>query len=358
MLHDAPHLVHHQQPGPGVLGGGGPHRLGADHRGGRTQLRLQQVQVEDRDQGLAGQQVVALVGEQVPQAAGGEGPQQVGDFPELDSGSFRRSLPGRRRSPGSRCAPASRRSRRPGRGPGMERRSALSRSPTITSIRRRRLPMRCKSSSESPRSMTKGFMPWPGTPGDSTLPPAALAMSAYSPFRVDDVGPHAPAQAPQHPQLGGKGFPRTGPGQDRRVGVEMGAVEGVVDDGGAGPQVDAVQGPAPGVQVRRREGKQPRQRRGVQRPPHRHGVQAQGQGGQQSLPLPEGQVVQLAQRGGEVGPGLLGQISFRVSWSSACKRDGQRGVEEPFPASFAPRPGGATRPPGRSPPPATWSGPA
>ena len=44
------------------------------------QLRLQQVQVEDRHQGLAGQQVVALVGEQVPQAAGGEGPQQVGDL--------------------------------------------------------------------------------------------------------------------------------------------------------------------------------------------------------------------------------------------------------------------------------------
>ena len=79
VLHDAPHLVHHQQPRPGVLGGGGPHRLGADHRGGGPKLRLQQVQVEDGDQGLVGQQVVALVGEQVAQAAGGEGPQQVGD---------------------------------------------------------------------------------------------------------------------------------------------------------------------------------------------------------------------------------------------------------------------------------------
>ena len=37
------------------------------------------MQVEHRDQGFMGQQVVALVGEQVPQAAGGEGPQQVGD---------------------------------------------------------------------------------------------------------------------------------------------------------------------------------------------------------------------------------------------------------------------------------------
>ena len=38
-----------------------------------------QVQVEDGDQGLVGQQVVALVGEEMAEAAGGEGPQQVGD---------------------------------------------------------------------------------------------------------------------------------------------------------------------------------------------------------------------------------------------------------------------------------------
>ena len=76
VLHDAPHLVHHQQAGFGVLGGGGPHRLGADHRGGGPELRFQQAQVEDRHQGLVAQEVVALVGEQVSQAAGGEGPEQ------------------------------------------------------------------------------------------------------------------------------------------------------------------------------------------------------------------------------------------------------------------------------------------
>ena len=54
-------------------------------------------------------------------------------------------------------------------------------------------------------------------------------------LRVDDVGPHAPADAPQHSQLGGEGLARTGPGQDGGVGVQVGAVEGVVDDGGAGP---------------------------------------------------------------------------------------------------------------------------
>ena len=78
VLHDAPHLVHDQQPRLGVLGGGGPHRLGADHRGGGPELGFEEPQVEDRDQGLVIEKVVALVGQQVPEAAGGEGPQQAG----------------------------------------------------------------------------------------------------------------------------------------------------------------------------------------------------------------------------------------------------------------------------------------
>ena len=76
VLHDAPHLVDHQEAGLGVLGGGGPDRLGADHRGGGPQLRLQQPEIEDGDEGLVAEQVVALVREQVPEAAGGERPQQ------------------------------------------------------------------------------------------------------------------------------------------------------------------------------------------------------------------------------------------------------------------------------------------
>ena len=71
-----PHLVDHQEAGLGVLGGGGPDRLGADHRGGGPQLRLQQPEIEDGDEGLVAEQVVALVREQVPQASGGERPQQ------------------------------------------------------------------------------------------------------------------------------------------------------------------------------------------------------------------------------------------------------------------------------------------
>ena len=76
---------------------------------------------------------------------------------------------------------------------------------------------------------------------------------------VDDVGPDAPTHPAQHSQLGGEGLAAAGTGQDGGVGVQVGAVEGVVDDGGAGPEVDAVEGAAPGVQVRRREGEQPRQ---------------------------------------------------------------------------------------------------
>ena len=57
--------------------GGGPDRLGADHRGGGAQLRLQQPQVEDRHQRLVGEQVVALIGEQVAEATGGEGAEQL-----------------------------------------------------------------------------------------------------------------------------------------------------------------------------------------------------------------------------------------------------------------------------------------
>ena len=75
--------------------------------------------------------------------------------------------------------------------------------------------MRCSNSSESPRSMTKGFMPWPGTPGESTRPPCRPRHVGVLALRVDDVGPHAPAQPPQHAQLGGEGFcrSRTGPAQ-------------------------------------------------------------------------------------------------------------------------------------------------
>ena len=76
VLHDAPHLVHHQQAGLGVLGRRRPHRLGADHRCGGPKLRLKQAQVEHGDQRLVGEQVVALVGQQVAQAARCEGPQQ------------------------------------------------------------------------------------------------------------------------------------------------------------------------------------------------------------------------------------------------------------------------------------------
>ncbi len=67
------------------------------------------------------------------------------------------------------------------------------------------------------------------------------------------------------------------------------------------------------------------------RPPHRHGVERQGQRGQETFPLPEGQVVQLAERGGEVGLRPLGHL-LQGRLVSGVERDGQGGVEQPLPA--------------------------
>ena len=109
------------------------------------------------------------------------------------------------------------------------------------------------------------------------------------------------------------------------------AVPGVVDHRGAGPHVDAVEGAAAGVQVGRREGEEPRQAGRVQRPPHRHGVEAQGQRRKQPLSLSEGQGVQLAQGGGEVGLGPLGHLlqGFLVP---GVQGDGQGGMKQALPA--------------------------
>ena len=67
---------HDEQAGLGVLGCGGPHRLGAHHRGGGAQLGFEQTQVEDGDEGFVAQKVVSLVGEKMSEAAGGEGPEE------------------------------------------------------------------------------------------------------------------------------------------------------------------------------------------------------------------------------------------------------------------------------------------
>ena len=66
-------------------------------------------------------------------------------------------------------------------------------------------------------------------------------------------------------------------------------------------------------------------------PPLGDGVQGQRQGGQQPLALAEGQVVELAQGGGEVGLRPLGHLLER-RLVLRVKGDGERGVEEPLPA--------------------------
>ena len=52
----------------------------------------------------------------------------------------------------------------------------------------------------------------------------------------------------------------------------------------------------------------------------------------QALPLPEGQGVQLAQGGGEVGAGLLGQVLEGVLVGIGVEGDGKGGVEQPLPS--------------------------
>ena len=117
------------------------------------------------------------------------------------------------------------------------------------------------------------------------------------------------------------------------VSVPRRLFQGVLDriDRGAGPHVDAVEGPAAGVQVGGREGEEPGDAAGVQAAPLGHGVQGQRQRGQQALALPEGQGVQLAQGGGEVGLRPLGHLLER-RLVLRVKGDRQGGVKEPLSA--------------------------
>ena len=70
----------------------------------------------------------------------------------------------------------------------------------------------------------------------------------------------------------------------------------------------------------------------VQAPPLGHRVQGQWQGGKQPLALAEGQVVQLAQGGGEVGLRPLGHLPQRRLGILRVQRHGQRRVEETLPS--------------------------
>ena len=128
-----------------------------------------------------------------------------------------------------------------------------------------------------------------------------------------------------------KDLPAAGAGEDGGVGVQVRPVPGVVDHRGAGPHVDAVEGPAAGVQVGGREGEEPGDAGGVQAAPLGDGVEGQRQRGQQALALPEGQGVELAQGGGEVGLRPLGHLLERC-FVLRVQGDGQGGVKEPLSA--------------------------
>ena len=168
-------------------------------------------------------------------------------------------------------------------------------------------------------------------PGERTLPASSAGHVRVLALGVDDVGGDAASYAAKHAELGGETLAASRPRQHRRIRVEVRAVPGVVDHRRAGPHVDAVERPAPRVQVRGREGEETGQGRRVQAAPLGHGVQGQGQRGEESLPLPEGQGVQLPQRCSEVGPRPLGHLLQR-GLVPAVKGDGERCVEEPLPA--------------------------
>ena len=111
----------------------------------------------------------------------------------------------------------------------------------------------------------------------------------------------------------------------------MRSVEGVVHHGRAGPEVYAVERAAPGVEIGRRERKEPRQAGGVERAPRRDGVEPERKTGEKSLPLAEREGVELSKRRGEVGPGPLGRL-LEGCLVLRMQRDGQGGVKEPLPS--------------------------
>ena len=133
-----------------------------------------------------------------------------------------------------------------------------------------------------------------GDAGGEHPPAGGAGHGGVLALGVDHVGGDAAGQAPQQGQLGGEGLARAGARQHRGVRVEVGAVEGVVDDGRAGPQVEAVERAAAGVQVRGREGEEPRKRRRVQGAPGGKGVQPQRDCRKKTLALPEGEGIHLA----------------------------------------------------------------
>ena len=94
---------------------------------------------------------------------------------------------------------------------------------------------------------------------------------------------------------------------------------------------DAVEGPAAGVQVGRREGEEPGDAGGVQAAPLGDGVQAQRQRRQKALALAEGKGVQLAQGGGEVGLRPLGHLLER-GLVPRVQRHGQGRMKQSLPA--------------------------
>ena len=181
----------------------------------------------------------------------------------------------------------------------------------------RRLPMRRRSSSVSERSMTNGFMPCPGTPGESTRPRRLAPCPRIRP-RDQSHRLSLRGRSTQNTELRGERFAAAGSGPGLRCwrsGVCRRTGRRRLGMTTAGRSRESA---AAGVEVGRREGEETRQRRRVQRSPLGDRIEPERQGRYEALALPERERVELAQCCREMGTRSVGGVlEFRPP-STAC----------------------------------------
>ena len=102
----------------------------------------------------------------------------------------------------------------------------------------------------------------------------------------------------------------------------MRAVPWVVDDGGAGAEVDAVEGSAAGIEVGWGEGEEARDGGGIQRSPVGCGVESDGERGEHAGALAEGERIESAEGCSEVGASALGDLP-QCGFVVGVERDGE-----------------------------------
>ena len=113
--------------------------------------------------------------------------------------------------------------------------------------------MRCSSSSGSRRVDRERVETLSRDAGRDDPSAGGARHVAVFALRIDDVGDDASADPAQDSELGRERLSGARPREDGGVCVEMRTVPRIVDDGGAGAQIDALQRPAARVEIGRRE---------------------------------------------------------------------------------------------------------